>query len=193
MRHPFEQSERESGKAFAAFSLYLSLGPDRSIAAVAQKLSKSIPLLKRWSVRFDWGGRVAAHAAHLAVVEREATEAVARGKAAEWMQRQVEQREAEWLLRGELIAAGRKVLERFKDGSRGATLGDAARALEIASKLGRLAAGMATEKTEVAGEDGGPIRVELEAALKKVYGDQAAVAVVDVEAEPVKPAALMQG
>ena len=34
----FEQQERESDKAFAAFSLYLNLGPERSFVAVAQKL-----------------------------------------------------------------------------------------------------------------------------------------------------------
>ena len=156
-------------------------------------MSKSVQLLKRWSAKYDWTGRVAAHAAHLAVVEREATEAVARGKAAEWLKRQQEQREEEWALRGELIAAGRKVLERFKDGSRGATLGDAARALEIASKLGRLSAGMSTDKTELACDDRGPFWAEMEAALKKVYGAEALGEVVDVEAEPVKPVALVQG
>ena len=31
----FEQQARESDKAFAAFSLYLGLGPQRSLAAVA--------------------------------------------------------------------------------------------------------------------------------------------------------------
>jgi hypothetical protein len=36
---PFEQQPKESNKAFAAFSLYLSLGPDRSTAAVAAGLA----------------------------------------------------------------------------------------------------------------------------------------------------------
>jgi len=36
----FEQQPRESAKAFAAFSLYLSLGPQRSLTEVAQKLHK---------------------------------------------------------------------------------------------------------------------------------------------------------
>jgi hypothetical protein len=43
-----------------------------------------------------------------------------------------------------------------------------------------MATGLATEHQEVTGADGGPIRVELEAALKKVYGD-----VVDVEATKI--------
>jgi hypothetical protein len=44
------------------------------------------------------------------------------------------------------------------------------------------------ERVEVTGEDGGPIRVEFEAALRKVYGP-----VVDVEAEPVKPKEIKEG
>jgi hypothetical protein len=47
---------------------------------------------------------------------------------------------------------------------------------------------MATDKTEVTGEDGGPIRVELAAALNKIYGE-----VVDVEATPVPPSQLPEG
>ena len=46
---------------------------------------------------------------------------------------------------------------------------------------------MATDKTEITGEDGGPIRLELNAALNKIYGE-----VVDVEATAL-PAALPQG
>ena len=92
---PFEQQPRESVKAFAAFSLYLSMGPERSIEECARKLLKSSRLLRRWAQKFDWSGRVQTHAAHLAVVEREAIEAVARGKAAEWESREQKLRETE--------------------------------------------------------------------------------------------------
>ena len=47
---------------------------------------------------------------------------------------------------------------------------------------------MATDKTEITGEDGGPIRVELSAALSKIYGD-----VVDVDVTPVPPSQLPEG
>jgi hypothetical protein len=170
MAREFEQQPKESNKAFAAFSVYLNLGPERSLAAVARQLAKSEQLLKRWSARYDWPARVQAHAAHLATVEREAQEVMTRTRAAEWIQRREDHRQEEWDLRGELIVAGRAVLTRFKDGAKGATLGDVARALELASKLGRLATGMATDKTEITGEDGGPIQVELSAALEKIYG-----------------------
>lgn len=53
--------------------------------------------------------------------------------------------------------------------------------VEVASKMGRLASGMATDKTEVTGEEGGPIRVEVEAALDKIYGKPIPGEVVDVQ------------
>ena len=71
----FDKQDRESVKAFAAFSLYLSLGPQRSLAEVGKKLQKSVTILGRWSAMFDWPARVSAHSAHLAIVEREAIEA----------------------------------------------------------------------------------------------------------------------
>src|SRR5207237_5530921 len=94
---------------------------------------------------------------------------------------QQELREEEWEIHAECVRAGREALKRFHERGKGATLGDVARMLELASKLGRLASGMATDRTEVTGEDGGPVRVEFEAALKKVYG------VVDVESETATP------
>jgi len=177
---PFEQLEDESDKAFAAFALYLSLGPERSTQAVAQKLAKSGQLVRRWSARWRWPERVAAHAAHLAAVEREAAEALARTKAAEWLKRTENVREREWEMHEKCIEAARRGLKAFMEREKVyANLADISRILEVASKLGRLASGMATDKTELTGEDGGPLRVELSAALNKVYGD-----VVDVASVP---------
>jgi hypothetical protein len=184
----FEQQPKESDKAFAAFSLYLSMGAERSLAAVGRRLGKSAGLIERWSARWRWTERVAAHAAHLALVEREATEALARGKSAEWLTRQEQVREREWEMHEKCIEAARRGLKVFMEREKVyATLGDIARMLEVASKLGRLAAGMATDKTEVTGEDGGPIQVELSAALAKIYGPaESAAPVVDVEAVPLE-------
>jgi transposase len=185
---PFEQQTKESDKAFAAFALYLSMGSERSTAAVATKLTKSEQLVRRWSARWRWTERVSAHAAHLAAVERDATEALARGKSAEWLKRQQELREREWTMHEKCIAAAERGLKAFMEREKVyANLADIARMLEVASKLGRLASGLATDKTEVTGEDGGPIRVELAAALNKIYGE-----VVDVETTPVPPAQLME-
>ena len=191
MPHDFEQQPRESAKAYAAFSLYLSLGAERSLASVAQKLAKSEQLLKRWSSKFDWSNRVQAHATHLAVVEREAHEALARGKAAQWLTRQQELREREWEMHEKCLAAAKRALTTFMEREKVyANLADIARILEVASKLGRLASGMATDRTEVTGEDGGPVRIEFTAALEKIYGQPLPADVVDVEA---KPALLPEG
>jgi len=184
MGQAFEQQPKESTKAFAAFSVYLNLGPKRSLVAVRQELGKCMALLERWSARWRWSERVQAHAAHLAAVEREAAEALARGKSVEWLTRQQEVRESEWAMHEKCIEAARRGLKAFMEREKVyANLADISRILEVASKLGRLASGMATDRTELTGEDGGPLRVELSAALSKVYGQ-----VVDVEAEPVKPA-----
>jgi hypothetical protein len=180
----FDQQPGESAKAFAAFSLYLSLGPERSLAAVGQKLGKSGALLERWSSRWRWPERVAAHASHFAAVERAATEALARGQAAEWLKRTEAVRASEWEMHEKCIAAARRGLAAFLEREKVyANLADISRILEVASKLGRLASGMATDRTELTGEDGGPLRVELSAALNKVYGE-----VVEAEAAPVTPA-----
>ncbi len=170
----------ESSKAFAAFNLYLNLGPQRSLAAVAQKLSKSGQLLKRWSTKFEWPARVQAYDAHLAVVEREAAEALARANAAEREKRKQQVREDEWEIRTEALAAGREALKRFYEKGKGATLGDIARMLELASTMGRLSTGL-SEKAESDSEDGRPVRIEVTLALEKIYGEPAPGEVVDVQ------------
>ena len=181
---PFEQQPKESNKAFTAFSTYLSMGDGRSTRVVAQRLSRSDQLIRRWSAVWDWTERVRAYAAHLAAVEREASEALARSNSAEWLKKQQQLREREWAMHEKCIAAAERGLKTFMGRENAyASLADIARILEVASKLGRLASGMPTDRTEVTGEDGGPIRVEVCAALDKVYGTA-----VEVESELVKPA-----
>jgi hypothetical protein len=190
MALPFEQQPRESAKAFAAFSLYLSLGPERSLSAVAQKLQKSVTMLGRWSAKFDWPMRLAAHAAHLAVVEREAIEAAARSKAAEWASREQQLRETEWAMHERAIAAAKRGLDAYMAREKVyANLADIARMLEIASKLGRLATGLDTDGERKRSELPA-VRVEVKVALEKIYGEPlpgeeaAPPAIVDVEAVP---------
>ena len=64
----FERQPRETSKAFAAFSAYLGMGPERSLAAVGKKLGKSKVMMEKWSRRFDWPARVVAHGGHLHVL-----------------------------------------------------------------------------------------------------------------------------
>ena len=188
MSHAFEQQPRESAKAFAAFSLYLSLGAERSTREVGKKLGKSEGLIERWAAKFDWRSRVAAHAAHLALVEREAVEVTARGKAAEWEKRETQLRETEWAMHERAIAAAKKGLDAYMEREKVyANLADIARMLEIASKLGRLATGLDKSNGETADEPQ-TLRVEVTVALEKIYGDAevaAPPAIVDVQTVPV--------
>jgi hypothetical protein len=192
---PFEQQPRESAKAFAAFSLYLSLGPQRGLREVARKLDKSLTVIGKWSAKFDWPARVQAHAAHLAVVEREAIEVAARGKAAEWASREQRLRETEWEMHEAAIAAAKRGLKAYMEREKVyANLADIARMLEIASKLGRLATGLGDADGRKADELPA-VRVEVTLALEKIYGQAepapnspsagAQPAIVDVE--EVKP------
>jgi len=195
MPHPFERLPRESEKAFAAFSLYLSQGAERSTREVGKQLGKSEGLIERWAAKFDWRSRVAAHTAHLAMVEREAIEAVARGKSAEWEVREQKLRETEWAMHEAAIAAAKKGLAAYMEREKVyANLADIARMLEIASKLGRLATGLGDGEHRN-GNDLPAMRVEVTVALEKIYGQPeaghnapppaAAQAIVDVE--EVKP------
>jgi hypothetical protein len=191
---PFEQQPKEGDKAFAAFSMYLSLGPERSQVAVARKMGKSRGLIERWSKRYDWGPRVRAHGAHLEVVEREAAEALARMRGVDWVKRQEEQRADEWQARCESLELAREAIQRWKrNPKKCGTLEGIARLLDLASKLGRLASGMPTDRTEVRTEVEGKIDVEWEIALKRVYGvaeppEPEPAVVVDVEAERISNA-----
>ena len=188
--HAFEQQPRESAKAFAAFSLYLNLGPQRSTAEVAKKLAKSEQLIRRWSAKFAWTDRVAAHGAHLAIIEREAVEAVARSKAAEWEKRETQLRETEWAMHERAIAAAKRGLDAYMEKDKVyANLADIARMLEIASKLGRLATGLDKSNGETADEPQ-TLRVEVTVALEKIYGQAEpapAGGIVDVQTVPVLP------
>ncbi|HOX59704.1 MAG TPA: hypothetical protein P5205_09440 [Candidatus Paceibacterota bacterium] len=178
----FERQPRESAKAFAAFQEYLAMGPERSLAAVGAKLGKSKVMMEKWSGKFDWPARVAAHGAHLALVEREAAEAVARAKGVDWAERYLELRESEWRARKELVDLAWEVIRRWRSkGERCGSLEGLARLLDLMSTLGRRACEVATERKEVSGPDGGPIRVEIEAALDKIYGKPIPGEVIEVE------------
>ena len=184
----FEKQPRESAKAFAAFSLYLSQGAERSTREVGKQLGKSEGLIERWAAKFDWRSRVAAHAAHLAIVEREAIEAAARGKAAEWSSREQKLRETEWAMHEAAIAAAKKGLAAYMEREKVyANLADIARMLEIASKLGRLATGLGTDGDGRNGDDLPTMRVEVTVALEKIYGEPIPGEIVDVEAVPILP------
>ncbi len=181
----FEQQPRESDKAFAAFSMYLSMGPERSLAKTATKLGRSKVLMEKWSSKFEWPARVAAYNSHMALVEREAIEALLRVKGVDWVKRQEAVREEAWAKGERLIALADDFLKRWGDGSRLPGFESLVRAMELAFRLKGWAVGLPLDVKQVnatvAGADGGPVRVEVAAALKKIYGKPLPGEVVEVE------------
>ena len=53
----WERQPKETAQAFEAFDLYCKMGADRSLRRVAQELSKSETLIKRWSSNWSWQKR----------------------------------------------------------------------------------------------------------------------------------------
>jgi hypothetical protein len=167
----FEQQRRESDKAYAAFKTYLNDGPERSLGSLAVKLGKAKRLVEMWSSRWNWQARLEAYREHMALVERKAAEALVRDKAVDWAKCYDELRRAEWEERTRLLEFAAEVRRRWMAaGLKCGTLEGYARLLELASTLGGRACEAATERKEISGPEGGPIRVEVEAALKKIYG-----------------------
>lgn len=194
----FEQQERESCKAFAAFKTYLELGPERSLAFAADKLGKSKRMMEKWSRKFDWPARVQAHTAHLAVIERESAESVAVQNGVDWAKRQEQHREDEWQARTELLTLAREAIGRWKKAEhRCGTLEGIARLLDLASKLGRVSSGLSLEPSEKPVEEDAAFMIQIEVALEKIYGQAepaptitAPAKIVVVESVPVNPPAL---
>ena len=185
----FEQQPRESDKAFAAFKVYLELGPQRSLAVAAKKLGKSKNMLEQWSRKFDWVARVQAYNAQLAQREREAIESLAVAKAVEWERLQEPVKREAWEEATKTIEMVRKAREKWMKEGRLPGWEGMARMLELAFKLKQFATGMPSEVKQVETHVTGQIDVEWEVAIRKAYGGKAETlkpetlkdAVIDVE------------
>lgn len=57
----WERQRGESAQAYEAFDLYLKMGTERSCRRVAQELSKSDTIIRRWSSAWSWQKRVWAY------------------------------------------------------------------------------------------------------------------------------------
>ncbi|MDD6051646.1 MAG: hypothetical protein PUC00_10355 [Clostridiales bacterium] len=57
----WEQQPGESAKAFEAFTAYRDMGADRSTRKVAQKLTKSDSVIRKWSSTYNWVERARAY------------------------------------------------------------------------------------------------------------------------------------
>ena len=169
MSNTYEQHPRESVRAFAAFKMYLDMGPNRSLASVAAKMGRSKTRMEQLSRKFGWPERVAARDAHLAELEREAIERLACEKAVEWWQLHEPARRQAWQEAEEAIAMVREARERWRKSSRTVGFEGMARMLDLAFKLKQFAAGMPAEIKEVHNLHAGKVSLEWEEAIRKAY------------------------
>jgi hypothetical protein len=188
-RFAFDPLPRESARAFAAFRVYLELGPQRTLAKAAEKLGRHHGVLEKWSTRFDWQARVKAHAAHLAEVERLAIEALVKERAVEWDKMHETVRREAWREAEETIEMVRKARQEWREKGKPPGWEGMARMLELAFKLKQLATGMASEVKEVQANVTGTLEVEWEVALRKAYGPKTDAGVIDVGEAPSAPKA----
>lgn len=184
----YDQQPGETAVAYEAFKIYREMGDGRSLVAVGQKWGKSVSLITRWSKRWRWGNRIVAWNN---LASREAETAVRRvmeAKAKLWAERELAIRDEEWAMREQVLAKvgqmlklpivrQEKVTEEIKDPVHGHTVtihktiihpskfdfGTAFRGIELASKLGRLATGLATDR--VSHDQRGSLAVQTEAKV----------------------------
>lgn len=67
----WERQPGESAQAYEAFAIYRDMGSNRSLRVVAEQLSKSDTLIKRWSREKKWGERCRAYDNHFDDVARQ--------------------------------------------------------------------------------------------------------------------------
>jgi hypothetical protein len=169
---PLKILAQETTLAYHAFNVYLKMGPTRSISGLAKKIDKSEPTLDRWSAKFQWIERIKENDERIAIRERNNLELAAAKRGVNWAVRSQKLKEKEWDIANRLMDGGKILLERLlAKQERKLTGSDVARLLEVASKLGRLSAGMATEQTAIAvGTQNTHGGVDFSAALVKAYG-----------------------
>ena len=168
----FPQARGESDRAFEAFRAYLELGPKRRYATVGRKVGAGLRTVQRWARDFDWRGRIKTYAAQCAdeytqtenTLQREALlDAAARAKTF---------RDRQYALAEAILDAAERHLERLEDDDLDVmSFADACKALEVASRFTRQAAGGELDDASV--PDRG-LRDQLTALLDQVCGETSA-------------------
>ena len=177
-----EQLPRETAKAYAAFRVYLGMGPTRSIRRVAEQLGRKPRGLEAWSQKYHWPERALAYSQHLAELERQTIEARVIEKAVIWHAMEEPQRRQEWDKGARLIAAADRMLARLEaDPKRVGSYHEAARLMGMGLKLCRMAVGLPTEVRATNTQVTGKLDVNWQVALEKIYGPAPTSQVVEVE------------
>jgi hypothetical protein len=170
-RHSWERRDDESEKAFAAFKVFLEMGEARTVRDAYRQVSgnpgasQAAGYFSEWSSKFEWFPRAADYDRHLFRVEVRTVET----ERAKWTRRRSALREDAWNDAAALRARARAILnlplvetveqtETIEDEGKtvhrttiihkpvNAKPAEAGRMLDVADRLGRLAAEMETDR-----------------------------------------------
>jgi hypothetical protein len=163
----FPRCPGETPRAFGAFTAFFQLGHSRSLQAVADRLGEKPDTVKGWSSKYRWSERIHDFNSGLLRQQAEAQVAARRHQAAEWERRAAESRELQFMASRKLLDGALCYLENLGDQEVAKmSLGQASRALQVASRLASLALtnGMAPEAPALV-----TLPAELTLAVNKVY------------------------
>jgi len=177
---PWQRQPGESAADFTAFVAYLRLKGRRSLRAAASRVGRSPGVLRRLSARFNWTGRVRAFEERLAEASQNALDFTLVSTAAVEKTRLEKLRLDEFQLAQNVLSAAERWLAVLANPRRRSVpLSQVLRLIDLASKLGRLAACLpygkeprsaVTEPSELWTQP------SVEAALEKIYGADSPVA-----------------
>jgi len=172
----WQRQPGETPADFTAFVTYLRLKGRRSHRPVATQTGHSLRAIGRLSAQFNWVARVAAFEARLADASQTALDLLVRATSTRTSAGFEQLRAAEFQLAQRVLQESDRWLRLASDPRRrNVSLGQVCRVMDLATKLGRLAAGMPTgdeprrrpRPEDRPGYWTGP---SAEEALEKIYG-----------------------
>lgn len=177
----FDRLPDESTPAYEAALTYFEMGAERSLESVAGKLKKSFTLMGRWSRTHGWKQRAAEWDKDQRARHRSAEDQALKQEAQKWAKRQLNLRDERYRIAQELKKKAEDMLkfpvaEKAVKGADGTTvikpakwsMADAVKMADTALKLEALAVGVATDRTEMSGPDGGPIPQSTETTIRVI-------------------------
>lgn len=154
----------ETPRAYGAFIAFFQLGHARSLPALADNIGESLGTIKNWSAKYDWTGRI--HAFNSGLLQQQVDSQ--RQQAADWAKRINEFREQEWNASQKLLGAARCFLESYgEEELQKMTLAEVSRALDISSRIGRLALNGSSSPDQQPAMSAA--QTEIAALLKRMY------------------------
>lgn len=180
--------QRQSGEEpadFTAFVAYLKLKGRRSHRAVATQTGRPLGAIRRLSARHNWVGRVAAFETRLADASQDALDVMVRAATSRTAADFERLRISAFLLARRVLEESDRWLKLACDPRRrDVSLGQICRLLELATTLGRRAAGMplGDEPSRPPVREDASGYMTGEEALKKIYGAPANAPSVSPEA-----------